>query len=121
MGAVGAAAGVERILLGLRQQNVSKYGYNRTTYVAYTSEAIRGKAISLVSNLRASGFATEFDLQNRSLSRQLDDALSKRASVVVIVAPRELERGEVTIKSLRDGTEKKLEMRNLVNELSSEI
>ena len=120
MGAVGAAAGVERILLSLRR-NLSKYGYNRTAYVAYTSETIRGKAMSLVSNLRASGFATDFDLQHRSLSRQLDDALSKRASVVVIVAPRELERGAVTIKSLRDGTEKKLEMRNLVNELRSEI
>src|ERR671919_615943 len=119
MGAVGAAAGVERILLSLRR-NLSKYGYNRTAYVAYTSETIRGKAMSLVSNLRASGFATDFDLQHRSLSRQLDDALSKGAAVVVIVAPRELERGEVTIKSLRAGTEKKLEMQNLVNELSSE-
>lgn len=121
MGAVGAAAGVERILLCLRQRNLSKYGYNRTAYVAYTSETIRGKAMSLVSNLRASGFATDFDLQHRSLSRQLDDALSKGASVVVIVAPRELERGEVTIKSLRAGTEKKLGMQNLVNELRSEI
>ena len=40
---------------------------------------------------------------------------------MVIVVPRELERGEVTIKSLRAGTEKKLEMQNLVNELRSEI
>jgi histidyl-tRNA synthetase len=77
--------------------------------------------MSLVSNLRASGFVTDFDLQHRSLSRQLDDASSKAASVVVIIAPKEIEHGEVIMKSLRTGKEKKLRMQNLVDELRAEV
>jgi histidyl-tRNA synthetase len=121
MGAVGAAAGVERILLCLRQQNLTQDGYTPDAYVVCASESTRPKVLSLVSNLRANGFATDFDLQQRSLSRQLDDASSKGASVVVIIAPRESERGEVIIKSLRTGKEKKLSAESLINELRDEI
>jgi histidyl-tRNA synthetase len=121
MGAVGAAAGVERILLSLRQRNLTQNGHSQTVYVACTSEKTRAKAMSLVSNLRASGFITDFDLQHRSLSRQLDDASSKAASVVVIIAPKEIEHGEVIMKSLRNGKEKKLRMQNLVDELRVQV
>jgi histidyl-tRNA synthetase len=121
MGAVGAAAGVERVLLCLRQRNLAQNGYTPIAYVACASETIRAKAISLVSNLRANGIATDFDLQHRSLSRQLDDASSKGASAVVIVAPKESERGEIIIKSLRTGKEKKLGAQQLINELRAEI
>jgi histidyl-tRNA synthetase len=121
MGAVGAAAGVERILLCLRQRNLIQNGYTPTVYVACASETTKAKAMSLVSNLRASGFVTDFDLQHRSLSRQLDDASSKEASVVVIVAPKEMEYGEVIVKSLRTGEEKKLKTQNLVDELRMEV
>lgn len=121
MGAVGAAAGVERILLSLRQRNLMQNGRSQTVYVACTSEKTRAKATSLVSNLRASGFVTDFDLQHRSLARQLDDASSKAASVVVIIAPKEIEHGEVIMKSLRTGKEKKLRMQNLVDELRVEV
>jgi histidyl-tRNA synthetase len=75
------------------------------------------KAIRVISNLRNNGFVTDYNLQDRSLAKQLDEASSKNASVVIILAPKEIEQGEVIIKSLRTGKEKRTNIQNLVDEL----
>lgn len=49
------------------------------------------------------------------------DASSKNASVAIILAPNELELGEIIIKSLRTGKERKLHLEKLVEELRFEI
>ena len=121
LGATGAAAGVERIILALRQRNLIQKAHSHVVYVASISDATRPKAMQIASALRNNGFVVEYDLQDRTLTRQLDDASSKNASVVIILAPKELERGEIIIKSLRTGMERKLHTENLVEELRVEI
>lgn len=121
MGATGAAAGVERIILALRQRNLLRKAHSRIVYVAYTSDMTKQKVMSVISNLRNNGFVTDYNLQDRSLAKQLDDASSKNASVVIILAPKEIEKGEVIIKYLRTGKEKRTNIQNLVNELRVEM
>lgn len=120
MGATGAAAGVERIILALRQRNLLRKAHSQIVYVAYTSDMTKQKAMRVISNLRNNGFVTDYDLQDRSLAKQLDDASSKNASVAIILAPKEIEQGEVIIKSLTTGKEKRTSIQNLVNELRVE-
>ena len=119
MGATGAAAGVERIILALRQRNLIQKAHSHVVYVASISDATRPKAMQIASALRNNGFVVEYDLQDRTLTRQLDDASSKNA-VVIILAPKEPERGEIIIKSLRTGMEESY-TENLVEELRVEI
>jgi histidyl-tRNA synthetase len=121
MGATGAAAGVERIIIALRQRNLLRKAQNQIVYVAYTSDLTQQKAMRVISNLRNNGFVTDYDLQGRSLAKQLDDASSKNASVAIIVAPKEIEQGEVIIKSFRSGKEKKTNIQNLVDNLRVEM
>jgi histidyl-tRNA synthetase len=121
MGATGAAAGVERIIIALRQRNLLRKAHNQIIYVAYTSDMTKQKAMRVISNLRNNGFVTDYDLQGRSLAKQLDDASSKNASVAIIVAPKEIEQGEVIIKSFRSGKEKKTNIQNLVDNLRVEM
>jgi histidyl-tRNA synthetase len=120
MGATGAAAGVERIILALRQRNLLQKPHSQIVYVAFTSEATKPKAMQIVSNLRNIGFATDYDLQDRSLRKQFDDASSKSASVVLVIAPKEIEQGLVIIKSLKTGKERKGNLKTLVEDLKTE-
>lgn len=121
IGATGAAAGVERIILALRQRNLMHKAHKHVVYVASASDSTRPKAMQIISHLRSSGFVTDYDLQERSLTKQLDDASSKNAYFAIILAPKEIERGEVLIKSLITGKEKKRNIRNLVEELRAEM
>lgn len=121
LGATGAAAGVERILLALRQRNLIQKSHSHVVYVAFAPDITKTKVMQLVSALRSNGFVIEYDLQDRTLTKQLEDASSKSASVAIILAPKELERGEIIIKSLRTGKERKLQMEKLVEELRLEI
>jgi histidyl-tRNA synthetase len=121
LGATGAAAGVERILLALRQRNLIQKSHSHVVYVAFAPDITKTKVMQLVSALRGNGFVIEYDLQDRTLTKQLEDASSKNSSVAIILAPKELERGEIIIKSLKTGKERKLQMEKLVEELRLEI
>ncbi|HEX7032371.1 MAG TPA: His/Gly/Thr/Pro-type tRNA ligase C-terminal domain-containing protein, partial [Nitrososphaera sp.] len=105
IGATGAAGGIERIVMALQRQGIMKKSLKELVYVASTSDEVRTHAIEIVSTLRASGIAVDYDILGRALRKQLDDASIKGAALVVIVAPSEIAMGKVIIRSMKDGTE----------------
>jgi histidyl-tRNA synthetase len=117
IGAIGAAGGVERIMIALKNKGILKSMPKQMVYVAYTSSIIRDSAIDIVSSLRNSGISTDYSLNERALRKQLDDAASKDAVLTVIVAPEEIEKGQVTVRSMSDGTESKQKVSELAKSL----
>ena len=117
IGAVGAAGGVERIMIALKKHGILKSIPKQMVYVAYTSSIIRATALDIVSILRNSGIRTDYNLNERTLRKQLDDAASKDAVITVIVAPEEIEKGQVTVRSMSDGTETKQNVNELAKSL----
>lgn len=117
IGAIGAAGGVERIMIALKNKGILKSMPKQMVYVAYTSSIIRASAIDIVSSLRNSGISTDYSLNERALRKQLDDAASKDAVLTVIVAPEEIEKGQVTVRSMSDGTESKQKVSELAKSL----
>jgi histidyl-tRNA synthetase len=113
IGAIGAAGGVERIIIALKNKGILKSIPKQMVYVAYTSSIIRASALDIVSILRNSGINTDYSLNERALRKQLDDAASKDAVLTVIVAPEEIEKGQVTVRSMSDGTESKQKVNDL--------
>ena len=107
IGATGAAGGVERIVIALQKHGILKSEPKPLVYVAYTSDDIGERALELVSNLRNSGVIADYDLQGRTLRKQLDDASTKGALITVIVAPDEIKYGQVTVRLMKDGSESK--------------
>jgi histidyl-tRNA synthetase len=105
IGATGAAGGIERIVMALQKHGMLKQTSRALAYVACATDDVRGKAIEITSQLRAAGISTDYDMLGKALRRQLEDASSKGASVVVIVAPSEIAQGNVTVRSMKDGTE----------------
>jgi histidyl-tRNA synthetase len=118
IGATGAAGGVERIAIALQKHGILKSEPKPLVYVAYTSDDIGERALELVSNLRNNGVITDYDLQGRTLRKQLDDASTKGALITVIVAPDEIKYGQVTVRLMKDGSESKCSINDLAKSLN---
>jgi histidyl-tRNA synthetase len=121
IGATGAAGGVERIAIALQKHGILKSEPKPLVYVAYTSDDIGERALELVSNLRNSGVITDYDLQGRTLRKQLDDASTKGALITVIVAPDEIKYGQVTVRLMKDGSESRRSIDDLAKSLNDLI
>jgi histidyl-tRNA synthetase len=118
IGATGAAGGVERLMLVLGKHGILRLNQARVAYVAYTSNGVSKDALQVVSILRNNGITTDYDLHGRTLRKQLDDASVKGAFVTVIISPDEIERGQVTIRSMKDGGESKQRIRDIVKDVN---
>ena len=121
IGATGVAGGVERIEMALQRQGILKQPTKSLAYVAYASEDVRGRAVEIVSALRAAGIATDYDILGRALRKQLDEASTKGAVLAVIVAPNEIATGQVIVRSMTDGAESKHPATNLIETLHKMI
>lgn len=108
--ATGAAGGVERILTAIKVKSNKKVRMP-LIYVAYNSKQEKMHAIEVVSKLRNLGYATDYDLNGRTISKQFHEAALKKAVAIIITTLDEYKKGIVTVK-----TESKEQKRN-INEI----
>lgn len=121
IGATGAAGGIERIVLALQKHGILKTAQKPMVYVASATDDTRSKAFEIVSMLRNSGIASDYDILGRALRKQLDDASSKGVAVTIIVAAAEIAEGQVILRSMKDGLEGKHPVDSLVQVLQKMI
>jgi len=119
LGAVGAAGGVERIILALQYHKKLPSRYKKIIYVANSSESVRNQTLSILSNLRKHGFATEYDISNRSLKKQLYDASSKDVLLAIIVGPDEISMNNVIMRNMKDGKEVVVNLNDIDEKISN--
>lgn len=117
IGATGAAGGIERIVMALQKHGIVETSAEPLVYVAYATDEIKNKAIEIASVLRNSNIRTDHDMLGRALRKQMDDASTKDAAFVVIVAPSELAENKVMIKSMKEGKESKHNISDLVGDI----
>ena len=96
--ATGAAGGVERILAAFKDKSIKKVE-KPLIYVAYNTKQEKLSAIELVSRLRNLGYATDYDINGRTISKQFHEAALKKAVAMIILSLDEYKKGIVTIKT----------------------
>jgi histidyl-tRNA synthetase len=106
IGTTGAAGGVERILSAMRNHNLMKLKSKPLIYVVYSSEIVKNYAIRIVSDLRTSGYTTDYDFQGRRIDKQINEAISRRASAIIVVDQDEIKNQIVTIRNSKGETSK---------------
>ena len=106
IGTTGAAGGVERILSAMRNHNLMKLKSKPLIYVVYSSENVKNYAIRIVSDLRTSGYTTDYDFQGRRIDKQINDAISRGASAIILVDQDEIKNQIVTIRNSKGETSK---------------
>ena len=106
IGTTGAAGGVERILSAMRNHNLMKLKSKPLVYVVYSSENVKNYAIRIVSDLRTSGYTTDYDFQGRRIDKQINEAISRGASAIIVVDQDEIKNQIVTIRNSKGETSK---------------
>jgi histidyl-tRNA synthetase len=106
IGTTGAAGGVERILSAMRTHNLMKLKSKPLIYVSYSSENVKNYAIRIVSDLRTSGYTTDYDFQGRRIDKQINEAISRGASAIILVDQDEIKNQIVTIRNSKGETSK---------------
>ncbi|MGC9357671.1 MAG: histidine--tRNA ligase [Anaerolineae bacterium] len=98
--AVGFAAGLERIILVMQDQEVAVPPLpNPPVYLAYLGKEPRSEAIRLLVTLREAGISAQIAMRG-SLRSQLRHADKREARFALILGGDELARGEITVKDL---------------------
>ncbi len=109
--AVGWAAGIERILLALDEEQPPP---GRDAFVAIADPEQSGRAMALVTELRNAGFSAEMDLAGRALKGQLKHANRIGAARVLILEAD----GSAQLRDMESGEQRLADTGNLLGEMT---
>jgi histidyl-tRNA synthetase len=110
--AVGFAAGIERIMLALGEEDVAT-PHQRVFIVTANHGRVMEKAMALAGDLRQKGFAAEFDLAGRGQKGQLKHANRIGAKWVVFLDDELSE-----LRDMETGEQKPVELAKLLEEMT---
>jgi histidyl-tRNA synthetase len=111
--AVGWAAGIERILLALGEEEAGSE--QRRVFIMHPTGSDKSRlAMALVTELRHAGIAAELDLAGRSSKGQLKHADRIGAGLVVILD----EAGAGQLRDMASGEQRAVDLGNLVDEIT---
>ncbi len=82
-------------------------------YVCVASTELRKHALSISASIRKLGLISSSDISQRSLSAQLKNAASLGYSFAVIIGPKEVEAGTITLRNLENGEQKVMPVSDL--------
>jgi histidyl-tRNA synthetase len=109
--AVGWAAGIERILLALDEEEPAP---GRDAFVAIADPEQRGRAMALVTELRHAGLSAEMDLGGRGLKGQLKHADRIGAARVLILEAD----GSAQLRDMTSDEQRAADTGNLLGEMT---
>jgi histidyl-tRNA synthetase len=116
----GISMGIDRLVPILEKMDVfDTLVLGPKVYVAFTSEELKAKAIEITQIIRRGSIATELNLLNRSLRKQLDNANRRGFKKVVIVGAKELEEGCVSIRDLDTSKQRKVSVDKIIEDLKT--
>ena len=118
--AIGFAAGIERIILNLKEQNIDVPGiHSPKVFIAHAGQEARIEAFSISNILRRYGIGIITAAEGKSLKAQLRQANNLGMKIVVIIGEEELREGVVVVRDLESGSQEKVDKVSLAGILSA--
>jgi len=108
----GFAIGFDRVMVSLGDVKHKK----DTVVAVICTDMGRKRALEVARVFRAAGIRAEMDLMERGLGAQIAHA-SKSADFAVVIGQREAESGNVTLKNLKNGEQKSMELVAAIDEV----
>lgn len=107
--ATGISLGIERIIDLMTEGKMLGLPKTMTKiYIAPISASALPDAIRMARELIDSGVPAEFDLMNRSISKQLDYANSRGIPFVIVLGEKEKASGKAKLRDMKTGAEKEI-------------
>ena len=122
MGAVGFAAGIERLLMAREGAETTGDAppMRRGVYLAVTQPALLGKGFRFVQQLRGRSIAAVMDYDGKSLKAQLREADKAGCRLVAILGEAEVKQRSMTLKDLEQGSQRTVAFDRFVEEVAQE-
>ena len=114
---IGFAAGMERILLALGDDDLS--GKTTQVYIVGLGDGVRTTVAKLVEDLRQNNVRTNFDPLRRSMKAQMREANKCGATIAIIIGDKELVTGRGEVKDLSSGVQTKIDIKSLVDHINT--
>ena len=112
--AVGFAAGIERIILNLKNQNVPIPSLPRPqVFIACVGNDARDEAIKLASSLRQAGIGVIEAIGSKSLKAQLRQANNLGVHHTVIIGDQEVKTGTVILRDMTNAQQETVPLTQL--------
>lgn len=122
--AVGISLGIDRIIFTMEEKNMfeEKEANSKIFLVAIgNSIKVKRQTTRLSIILRKIGISNEFDIMQRSLSKQLDYINSKKIPYAIIIGEKELDQNIVKLKDMKSGEEKDISISGFEKDISKLI
>ena len=114
--AVGFAAGMERIVLNMKEQGIAPPAPpGHKVFVAYLDHEAKEEAIKLTATLRRAGFSTISSVGDRSLKAQLRQANALGAAYAIIIGEDEVRSGTVELRDMARGEQRRVAVGEVVS------
>jgi len=102
--AVGFAAGIERLIANLREQQVNiSIPLHTFVFIAYLGAEAKGEALKLSSSLREQGIATTASTGDKSLKSQLKQANAQGSNYTIILGQEEMKTHTAQLRNMKSG------------------
>ena len=112
--ATGISFGIDRIVKLMEREGLFKLpNTNTAVFVAPVNDDMKDEAIKIAQMLRKKGIPTEIEIMGRKLKRQLEHTDRKGIAYTVIVGEKELSKGYIVLRNMRDNTQKLVKISNL--------
>ncbi len=112
--AVGVGFGIDRIADALLNQGVRPEEEVLDCMLLSAGEKTLPQCLEIAQELRAAGLRVDVDLMGRSLAKAISYADSRGAKHAVIVGPKEIAAGEVTLRDMQTGEQKQVRRSELL-------
>jgi histidyl-tRNA synthetase len=114
---IGFAIGEDRVILSLQESGKAPAQQGRDVYIAWMGEKAQSTAIRAAKDLRKAGFSVELPPVEQKFGKALGQADKLGARFALILGDNEVTSGEWTLKTLADGSQKKLPEPLIIEEL----
>src|SRR6056297_591219 len=115
---IGFALGIERLLLSLEAKDINlpvESGVD--LYITVIGDKAKKESFKLLDKLRNQGFKTEIDYLGRGVGSQMKSADRMNAEYTIIIGEDELNNNSATIRNMKSGDEKEIQLSNLLEEM----
>jgi histidyl-tRNA synthetase len=106
--AVGVGFGIDRIARVLVSREKIKHEKELDCMVLPAAPESLGECLKIAQELRRRGMRVDVELMGRKLTKALAYAHAKGSKKVIIAGPKDLEKGEVTVRDMATGEQAKI-------------
>ncbi|MBR9682260.1 MAG: histidine--tRNA ligase, partial [Candidatus Aenigmarchaeota archaeon] len=111
--AVGISFGIDRVISVMTRKGMFDNISNDGVFLVAVNDTVRDQVMGICNTLRSKGITSEYDIMNRSLSKQLQYANSLKFPFVAILGEKELKKKSVNLRNMKTGSQKLVKIKDL--------